>query len=261
MDMLVGFGAGVKFDARYFRRYIDEVETEVHGSQPLLVFDNHDNARSIDRFGDGVHNVQRAKIVATILLTARATALTYYGAPIGMTTTTPTRKEDVKDPIGITGWPKEKGRDGERTPMQWTPGPQAGFSTNPHTWLPIAPDYKTVNVQTESADPNSLLNWYKRLIALRRSEPALHNGGMVMIDQDNADVLSYVRTAPEGIPAVVVAMNMSAEAKKVMLDLKRAGVTLKSVRTLAASDATLRNQTSLVSVVLPPFSSWVASLQ
>ena len=63
-----------------------------------------------------------------------------------MPTTTPTRKEDVKDPIGITGWPKEKGRDGERTPMQWTAGPQAGFSTNPNTWLPIPSNYKTINV-------------------------------------------------------------------------------------------------------------------
>jgi alpha-glucosidase len=259
MDMLVGFGAGAKLDARYFRRYLEEVETQVHGSQPLLVFDNHDNVRSIDRFGDGLHNVARAKIVATILLTARATALTYYGAPIGMATTVPTRKEDVKDPIGITGWPKEKGRDGERTPMQWTPGPQAGFSTNPHTWLPIAPDYKTVNVQTETADPNSLLNWYKKLIALRRSNPALHDGGMIMLDKDNSDVLSWVRTAPKGGSPVVVAMNMSGKTETVTLDLT--GITVKSVRTLAASDALLTGATSLTSVALPPFSAWVASLQ
>ena len=261
MDMLVGFGTGAKFDARYFRRYIEEVETQVHGSQPLLVFDNHDNVRSIDRFGDGVHNVERAKIIATMLLTARATAMTYYGAPIGMSTTVPTCKEDVRDPIGITSWPKEKGRDGERTPMQWTPGPQAGFSSNPHTWLPIAPDYKTVNVQTETADPNSLLNWYKQLIALRRSNPALHNGGMVMLDKDNADVLSYVRTAPKGSPAVIVAMNMSAEPKTVKLDLTDAGITVKSVRTLAASGASRMKATSLTSVALPPFCAWVASVQ
>lgn len=66
--------------------------------------------------------------------------------------------------------------------MQWTPGPQAGFSTTPQTWLPIAPGYKTANVQTETADPNSRLNCYKQLIALSRSNPAL-NGGMVMLDK------------------------------------------------------------------------------
>ena len=149
MDMLVGFGNGAALRADYFRRTLDAAETELHGSQPLLVFDNHDNDRSIDRFGDGAHNVEIAKAIATMLFTSRDTAMTYYGAEIGMTTETPKRKEDVKDPIGITGWPREKGRDGERTPMQWTAGPQAGFSSSPDTWLPIAPNYKTVNVETE----------------------------------------------------------------------------------------------------------------
>ncbi len=62
-----------------------------------------------------------------MLFASRGAALFYYGDEIGMKTTPPTRKEDVKDPVGVTGWPKEKGRDGERTPMQWTPGPNAGF--------------------------------------------------------------------------------------------------------------------------------------
>jgi alpha-glucosidase len=261
MDLLVGFGEKVKYSAPHFRQYIEEVETQLHGSQPLLVFDNHDNARSIDRFGDGVHNIQIAKGIATILLTTRATAMTYYGAPIGMTTLTPKRREDVRDPIGITGWPKEKGRDGERTPMQWTPGPQAGFSTNPHTWLPINPNYKTVNVQTESPDQNSLLNWYKRLIALRRTNAALHDGGMIMLNKDNADVLSYLRKPPKGSALVVVAINMSAAPKTVTLDLSGTGVTQKTARTLAASDPSLQKVTSLDAVHLPPFSSWVASLQ
>ncbi len=261
MDMLVGFGHNEKLNASYFRQYITEVETQVHGSQPLLVFDNHDNVRSIDRFGDGVHNVEIAKLIATVLLTTRSTALTYYGAAIGMPTTTPARKEDVKDPIGITGWPREKGRDGERTPMQWTPGPQAGFSTNPHTWLPVAPDYKTVNVQTETAEPNSLLNWYRQLTSLRRSNTALHDGGIVMLNRDDADVLAYVRTAPAGAAPVVVAMNMSAQAKTVSLDVSAAGVKGTVVHTLAASDPSLRNVRTLQTVTLPPFAAWVASVE
>jgi alpha-glucosidase len=261
MDMLVGFGSSGKLDAAFFRKYIGEVETQVHGSQPMLVFDNHDNVRSIDRFGDGVHDVARAKVIAAILLTPRATALTYYGAPIGMRTITPTRKQDVRDPIGITGWPKEKGRDGERTPMQWTVGPQAGFSTNPHTWLPVAPDYKTVNVETETADPHSLLNWYKELIALRRSNPALRDGGLVMIDTHDPNIFSFVRT-DKGSSPVFIAMNLSGQPKTIPLDLKAAGITVaKPLRTLAASDDALMHVTSAASVVLPPYSAWVASVQ
>jgi len=79
----------------------------------------------------------------------------YYGAEIGMKTTPPTRKEDVRDPIGIRGWPKQKGRDGERTPMQWDSGPNAGFSKpGVKTWLPIPNNFITVNVKDEVRDPN-----------------------------------------------------------------------------------------------------------
>ena len=138
---------------------------QLDGHQPLLVFDNHDNPRSWDRFGDlrnRRYDPTIARLIATILYTTRSAALMYYGEEIGMTTHTPTRVEDVRDPIGITGWPKEKGRDGERTPMQWSaPSPHAGFSTNPHTWLPIGSRLTRPSTSpAETADPNSLLNWY-----------------------------------------------------------------------------------------------------
>ena len=261
MDMLVGFGQHEKLAAPYFRQYITEAETQLNGSQPLLVFDNHDNTRSIDRFGDGTHNVEIAKVIATVLLTTRSTAMTYYGAELGMPTTVPTRKEDVKDPIGITGWPKEKGRDGERTPMQWTPGPQAGFSTDPQTWLPIPPSYKQINVQTESAQPDSLLNWYRELAELRRTNPALHNGGIVMLNRDDQDVLAWVRTAPSGALPVVCAMNMSGSPKTISLNLTEAGVQGSKAHTLAASEASLQGVTAFSSVTLPPYSAWVAAVQ
>lgn len=261
MDMLVGFGKDANYSAVHFRRTLEEAETQLHGSQPLLVFDNHDNARSIDRFGDGWHDAAIAKGLATILFTSHATAMTYYGAEIGMTTQTPKRKEEVKDPIGVTGWPREKGRDGERTPMQWTPGPQAGFSANPRTWLPVAPNYKTVNVESESTDPDSLLNWYKRLISLRRKIPALSDGAMVMIDRNDPDVLSFVRRTADGKSALVVAVNMSSDTRTATLDLKEAGIESTKVQTLAASDVSLRLVTTASSIVMPPFSSWIAAIQ
>jgi alpha-glucosidase len=259
MDMLIGFSGG-KLNATTFRQHINEVETEIQGSQPLIVFDNHDNVRAIDRYGDGVHDKQINKLLATMLFTTKATSLMYYGEEIGMHTTTPTRREDVRDPIGITGWPKEKGRDGERTPMQWTAGPQAGFSTNPHTWLPIPPNYTTINVAVESRAPGSQLNWFEQLIALRRDIPALHSGTQTMLDTTNPDVLSYVRSTGSG-PAVVVAMNFTAESKTITLDLSAAGVTGKTVKTLAADDDSLKSTSTLTNITLPPFGSWVASVQ
>ena len=270
MDMLVGFhteGGGpnsdnVSLDINHLRKTLTEMETELGHSQPLLVFDNHDNPRSWDRFGDGKHNAKIAKIVATILFTTRATALMYYGEELGMTTTTPTRVEDVKDPIGITGWPKEKGRDGERTPMQWSAiDPQAGFSTNPSTWLPVPPNYTTVNVKTESDDPNSLLTWHTRLIHMRRDLPALHDGGIVMLDPTNPNVLSYVRTTSAGAASVVVALNMSAQPQTIDVNLAPAKIKASEVKTILASDASLATTTSLTSITLPPFASWVATVR
>jgi alpha-glucosidase len=259
MDMIVGFSN--KLDANMFRARLSEVETQVHESQPLLVFDNHDNIRSWERYGDGVHNIAIAKILATMLFTTRATALMYYGEELGMVTSTPVRVEDVKDPIGRTGWPKEKGRDGERTPMQWdaTP-PQAGFSTSPTTWLPVASNYKTVNVQTELADPNSLLNWHKQLIEMRRKRDAVRDGGMVMLDGTNPSVLSYVRTAPPGHHNIVVALNMTGQPQKIALDLKEAGIQQTAVKTLMTDDSSLQGVTT-TSMTLPPFASWIGEVQ
>jgi alpha-glucosidase len=261
MDQLVGI-RGASFTAAHFRRYLTEIETQVHGSQPLIVFDNHDKPRSWDRFGDGIHNEEIAKAVATILLTTRATALIYQGQELGMHTSTPARVEDVKDPIGITGWPIEKGRDGERTPMQWDgKNSQAGFSTHSETWLPIQPDYRTVNVRSESADPKSLLTWYEQLIALRRSNPALRDGGMVMLNDADPDVFSFLRTAPSGSPDVLVAMNLTGNPKRISLDLPVDAYKVQSVHTLLSSGAGLWPAKGLSDVILPPFSSWVLELR
>jgi alpha-glucosidase len=255
MDMLLGFhGDNDKLDANSFRKHLDEVQTQVHGSQPLLVFDNHDNKRAIDRYGDGAHNAEINKLLTAMLFTSRATALTYYGEELGMPTTTPTRKEDVKDPIGITGWPNEKGRDGERTPMQWTAGPQAGFSTNAATWLPIPASYTTINVAAEAKDPASQLGWFKQLTALRRSVPALHSGAMTMLDTTNPSVLSYERTVSGGA-SVVVALNCTASPQTISLDVPG------TVKTLATDDPSLTTVTSLHSITLAPFASWIVSVK
>jgi len=138
--------------------------------------------------------------------------------------------------------------------MQWTPGPQAGFSANPHTWLPIPPSYKSTNVQTEQSEPNSQLAWFEALITLRRSNPALHDGSITMLDTGDPNVLAYARSA--GDQRVVVAMNFAAQPRTISLDLQSSKVT-----TLLTDAPALRTTTSLKSITLPPFASWVASVQ
>ncbi|HTD54464.1 MAG TPA: alpha-glucosidase [Silvibacterium sp.] len=259
MDMQIGFLN--KLDASEFRRLIEDVETKINGNQPLVVFDNHDNIRSWNRYGDGVHDEAIARIIATMLYTIRGTAMMYYGQEIGMVTTPPARVEDVKDPIGKIGWPKEKGRDGERTPMQWDDSKNAGFSTADVTWLPVAPNYKTVNVKKEEPEPASLLNWYKELIKMRANNPALHDGALTMVDPTNPNVLSYLRKGPAGSPSIVVALNFTAQPQTVSLDLSSTGVSGNEVKTLVTDADSLRSATSLNRIELPPFASWIASVR
>ena len=195
-----------ELSAPRFRKLFNEIENNSAHGQPEFFFSNHDQPRQWDRYGDGEHNDQIAKLMAVLELTTRGTPQMYYGEELGMRTTDPARVEDVHDPIGKLGWPKEKGRDGERTPMQWDATLQAGFTTVKKPWLPIPPTSTKYNVETESKDPNSILNCYKKLLALRKSDPALRDGAQISIG-DDPDVFTYVRVVPGH--TVFVALNMS----------------------------------------------------
>jgi alpha-glucosidase len=217
-----------KLSPAKFRKQIAAVNAA--SGWPTFVISNHDIERSYDRYGDGKHNDQIAKVMAALYLTLRGTPIMYYGEEIGMKTTPPTRKEDVKDPIGRRGWPKEKGRDGERTPMQWDGRENAGFTTGT-PWLPVPATYKTHNVAEESKDPNSVLEFYKAVLKLRHTNQALLEGNYTAVNENDADVLSYLRVYKD--QGVVVALNMSDTPRTVELELKGNG--FASVKALLAT--------------------------
>jgi alpha-glucosidase len=258
MDTLVGLGD--KLDATVCRKNLIEAATELHDSQPLLVFDNHDRVRSWDRYGDGVHDAEIARLVATLLLTSRAAVLLYQGQEIGQRTATPKRIEDVRDPLGISGWPRDKGRDGERTPMQWNASPQAGFSANPKTWLPVTSDYPQLNVQSELAESESLLHWYRHLISMRSRFTSLRSGRLVMLDTENALVLTYARVSVDG-NAMVVSLNMSATPQNISVDLAAEGLAGRHLVTLLSSPAPIPEIDVGKPLTLAPYAAWVAHVR
>ncbi|MGA2672303.1 MAG: alpha-glucosidase [Terracidiphilus sp.] len=218
-----------KLDVAQFRARLADVETQIGDHTPLLLFDNHDNPRLDARYGDGVHDTDIQRALSTVLFASRGAALFYYGDEIGMKTTPPTRKEDVKDPIGVIGWPKEKGRDGERTPMQWDATAHAGFTAAGATpWLPVPPSAASINVEAEKSDPNSLLAWYQSLIRLKKANPAFAQGNDTMLDTANTKVLSWMRQAP-GAPVVVVSVNFTAEPQTVYLSVPGSGGKTKTL--------------------------------
>jgi alpha-glucosidase len=183
----------------------------------------------------------------------------YYGDEIGMVTTPPTRKQDVRDPIGIKGWPKEKGRDGERTPMQWNAGPDAGFSqAGVSTWLPIPASYKTVNVAAEERNPDSMLHWYQQLIALKKNDPALHAGEEIMLNTSDDHVLSWLRKAANG-EAVVVACNFTRQPQTVSFNLSAQGINGTGLKTLMKTPGAPEPQ-SISSVQLGPYGVYIGQV-
>lgn len=206
-----------------FRKLFNDVENNSAHGQPEYFFSNHDQPRQWDRYGDGKHNDQIAKLMAALLLTTRGTPQMYYGEELGMRTTDPTRIEDVHDPIGKLGWPKEKGRDGERTPMQWNTSKEAGFTTSTKPWLPVPPVAEKYNVEKEKQDPNSILNAYKRLLFLRKSEPALRDGSYTAINEEDPDVFAFLRRS--GDSTILVALNMSAKQRTISAKTPNSGET------------------------------------
>ncbi|HEX4320122.1 MAG TPA: alpha-glucosidase [Acidobacteriaceae bacterium] len=256
MDTQVGFIN--KLDVATFRNKLNDVETKIDGNDPLFVFDNHDNPRIDARYGDGVHDTDITRVISTILFASKGAALFYNGAEIGMKTTAPTRKEDVKDPVGLTGWPKDKGRDGERTPMQWNDSEYAGFSkTRP--WLPVPDNKSTINVKSEEADPNSLLSWYESLIKLKETNPTFISGENVMLDTDNTKVLSWLRKGP-GKTAVVVATNFTAAPQTVSLNARSAGVKGTTLKTLLKTPGAAE-PASIDRVELPAFGVYIGEVE
>ncbi len=191
---------GLRFTAGFFRNIIRQLEEHFADPfMPVYVFSNHDAPRSIYRLGN---DVTKAKLLALLQLTVRGVPCMYYGEEIGMTDADLPRAMALDpiahefrwvpnflfDSLGIT-----IDRDVVRTPMQWDASPNAGFSSAPHTWLPVNPDYKAVNAAAEAARPDSLLSTVRQLLHLRQAEPALNSGSLELLRDLPEDVLGYVR--------------------------------------------------------------------
>ena len=167
---------------------------------PNWVLGNHDKSRVASRVGPA-----QARVAAMMLLTLRGTPTLYYGDEIGMRDV-PIPPERVRDPFERNVPGLGLGRDPERTPMQWDGGRNAGFSRG-EPWLPVAGDAVAVNVAAQRDDPRSLLTLYRRLLALRRVEPALAVGPFAPF-RAPGDLLAWVRK--DGDRRFVVVLNLGA---------------------------------------------------
>lgn len=192
------FLSGVpKLDASAFRAEVAKAEAALGRRPTAYLLSNHDLKRAYDRYGDGKNDDRIATLLATMLLTLRGTPFVYYGEEIGMATAEPGSLDAVRDRLG------------ERTPMQWDGTPGAGFTTG-NAWLPLPPAAATRNRAALAADAESILNFYRRAIQLRRKSPALLEGDYAPLG-DDPDVFAYRRRSAD--QTMLIVLNMSAKAR------------------------------------------------
>jgi len=252
------FGRGQKLDAATFRQRVIDAETKLNGNPPLDVLDTHDGTRSWTRFGDGTHDLTIAKLMATYLMAPRGAALLYYGQEIGMQNRDPRTLEEVQDINGKRGWPNNKGRDGERTPMQWTAGQNAGFNTAAKTWLPIADGYEERNAATEANTPDSLLNYYKALIQLRRQNASLRDGDFQSVDAGD-NVVAWL--SKSGDESALVALNFSPTEQTVSIPAKSYGLKEVQATTLISNTLEPGTLVAIDKLTLPPYGAFIGSVR
>ena len=173
-----------------------------------LFFNNHDLPRIVSRWGnDGEYRVESAKMLATMLHGMQGTPYIYQGEELGMTNI----KLDISQYVDVeslnlykartaAGYSHEdvmnsiyaRGRDNARTPMQWTDGENAGFTTG-KPWLPVNENYSVVNAQAALEDENSTFHYYQKLIALRKEYDIFRDGWFELMDPQNEKVFAYTR--------------------------------------------------------------------
>lgn len=179
---------------------------------PNNVLNNHDTPRSATRY-HAPDNDEKLKVAAAMLLTLRGTPYLYYGEEIGMRDVHVKRSE-LQDPVGKRYWPLPVGRDGCRSPMQWTAETGAGFSSS-KPWIKLHPNHMVRNVSTQHANPDSLLNFYKALMKMRKENLALRRGSFRTLTVEPKDVWVYLREG-EG-QTLLVALNFAARERTVHL--------------------------------------------
>jgi len=188
-----------------FRRW----QQGLHGTGwNSLFLNNHDLPRTVSRWGDdGEYRVESAKMLATMLHGMQGTPYIFQGEELGMTNIRLELEQyrDVEihnvfaertamgyDPADVMRSIWARGRDNARTPMQWTPGWHAGFTTGT-PWLPVNPNCVEINAQDALEDPFSVFYYYKRLIELRKTVPVFRYGTFELVDADSEQVFAYTR--------------------------------------------------------------------
>lgn len=225
-DVVFNFNLGSQkeFSPKNLFAELKTMEQEHRADQiPTLFFGSHDMDRVISRFGEGDAGIEeeRARLMATLALTAKGVPFLYFGEEIGMRNFVAHKLEDMRDIQGLKAYEialqrgatraealkiaNAKGRDASRSPMQWNTGPYGGF-TSGIPWIDMGPNYEQLNVESEWDQPNSLLHYYKKLLHLRNTQDVFQFGDYDVLEC-RGNLILYVRTLKETNTRALVALN------------------------------------------------------
>jgi oligo-1,6-glucosidase len=175
-----------------------------------LYWDNHDQPRAVSRFGDDdpEYRERSAKLLAAVLHLHRGTPYIYQGEELGMTNVPFTHVTDFRDvetlnhyrhavaagadPGDVVDALRHRSRDNARTPVQWTDGEHAGFTTGT-PWLPVNPNHTEINAAAQRKDPDSVFHFHRRVIALRHTEPTVVDGDYTLLLPDDPRIWAFAR--------------------------------------------------------------------
>ena len=192
---------------------LDNWQQELHGKGwNSLFFNNHDLPRIVSRWGnDGEYRVESAKMLATMLHGMEGTPYIYQGEELGMTNILLPLEEHVDletlnmyeerialgyDPEEVMASIHARSRDNARTPIQWTAGENAGFTTGT-PWMPVNPNYTEINAEAALSDPNSIFHYYKKLIQLRKTYDVFRSGAFTLLCPEDEKIFAYTRDTEE----------------------------------------------------------------
>jgi alpha-glucosidase len=245
-------------------------------SWPANTLGNHDSPRVKSRYGDGEHDDALARLSLALMLSLRGTPFLYNGEEIGMTDTTFDSLDQLKDTLALrryevavaAGMPEEQARalvcrntrDRCRTPVQWADAPNGGFSPpSVTTWLPVNPNYaEGVNVADQLGDPDSMLTFYKTMLAVRKRTPALIAGDYTPLLEDHEDCLVFLRSTDA--QTCLVALNFSEEAQSLAFeDIRLKGLVFSS-EARGASAEKVADPGRTGALELAPFEIYIAEV-
>jgi oligo-1,6-glucosidase len=239
----------------HFKEVFSRWDSAFAESGWLSIFlSNHDQARLVSRFGndDPAFRELSAKMIATFIMTMRGTPYYYNGDELGMTNAGFDKIEDYRDMQTLNEYNHQKNiggdlqkfmdeikfacRDNGRTPFQWDATENAGFTTGT-PWIKVNANYKTINAAAQENNPNSCLNYFRKLVKLRKNNLTLVYGKYILLNKKNPKVYAYIREDEEA--KILVLLNFSPSDAQTDI-----GVSIANAKLLLSnySDTPLNNK-------------------